>query len=115
MTSCSPWPVRCGAASDGGSGGHPWADRGEGMGILSDLIRHLREVAHGDTGGPGHAAHFVLNRLDGGSDFCCAAHEAEFERNVARYGPPPQPIDQLGAQQRRYLRERLGGDPGPRR
>jgi hypothetical protein len=60
-----------------------------------------------------HEAHFVVNRLDGGSDFCCDQHLREYEANVARYGSAPQAIDALAGPQRRYISERLG--LGPRR
>jgi hypothetical protein len=67
--------------------------------------------------GSEHAAHMVLARDGIGLDFCCAQHTEEFERNVARHGPPQRAIDALSGPERRYLTERLGGGPGvgPRR
>jgi hypothetical protein len=62
---------------------------------------------------PGHASHLVL-KPGGWTDFCCPAHEQEFERNCARYGSAPSTLlDALSGPERRYIQERLG--PGPRR
>jgi hypothetical protein len=92
---------------------------------LQDLLVELVEAeaprprpAPPKTPAPGHASYLVL-KPGGWTDFCCAAHEAEFERNVARYGQPPPLLDALAGPQRRYIRERLGVNPrdfpGPQR
>jgi hypothetical protein len=77
---------------------------------LQDLLVELVEAetpkpkpTPPQTPAPGHVSHLVVNRRDGFLDFCCPAHEAEFEANVARYGSPPQAIDALSGPQRRYM------------
>jgi hypothetical protein len=64
-----------------------------------------------------HDFHWVVDRYGGSPQVCCPWHE---ERMFQGSAPATERlIDQLGGEQRRYIHERMGGNPrdfpGPRR
>jgi hypothetical protein len=72
------------------------------------LVRRFLPVDAMPRTTPNHAAYLVPGRW--GHDWCCAAHEAAFERS-ARRSHLTLGNEHLTGQQRRYIEDRLGAGP----